>query len=206
MSEDANDQEAATEVFREVISIFEREGFDYAVGGGLCTSHWIDGADHISDIDLVIREEDAPRILETLAVAGFESTEMERSWLHKAFKRGVTVDLMFELKNGTRIDAELLGRRKKGEMFGTVAYVMAPEDQAVSLAAALARDTIGDNWYSIIDLMAKNDLDWDYVVQRSRKIPLRMLSCVYFALEERVPVAAGVVEQLIELADRVDDT
>ena len=85
-------------------------------------------------------------------------------------------------------------------MFGTTAYVVAPEDQVASLAGTVGRDTIGKHWYSIIDIMANNDLEWDYVVERSQRIPLRMLSIVYFALSQQVPVQKGVIEQLMQLA------
>lgn len=203
MSGAATDQEAAREVFREVVALLEDRGFDYAIGGGLCTHHWTKGATHIGDIDVVVREDDAGEILSSLAAAGYDTTEMDHSWLHKAFKRGVTIDLMFELKNGTRVDDTFLARRKKGEMFGAVVYVMAPEDQVASLAATLARDTM-QHWFNVLDIMSNNDLDWDYVVDRSRRVPLRMLSCVYFALDEKVPVASGVTDRLLELVDAAD--
>src|SRR4051812_2221482 len=124
MSNDAKDQEKAAEVFRETIALLEDNRFEYAVGGGISTDHWIGEAKQISDIDLVVREDDAVEILEVLAKAGYDTAEMEHSWLHKAFKDGVTLDLMFELKNGTRFDAQLKHNRKKGELFGTTAWVI----------------------------------------------------------------------------------
>jgi hypothetical protein len=200
MSNEAKDQEKAAGVFREAIALLEDASFKYAVGGGLSTDHWTGGAARISDIDLVIREGDAPDILRTLADAGYETAEMEHSWLHKAHRDGVTIDLMFELKNGTRFDQQFAEHRKMAEMFGTTAYVIAPEDQVASLAGTVGRDTIGKHWYSMIDIMANNDLEWDYVLARSRLVPLRMLSVIYFALAQQVPVQKGVIEQLMQLA------
>ena len=196
MSNEARDQNEAAEVFREVVDVFERHRIDYAVGGGLASDHWTGGASRIGDIDVVIREEEAPQVLQHLGDAGFRTAEMERSWLHKAFKGGVTIDLIFELKNGTRFDDRFRDGRKRGEMFGTTCWVMSPEDQVAALAATVDRDTVADHWYSIIDLMAKNDLDWDYVVARSGTVPRRMLSVVHFAISEEVPVEKGVIEQL----------
>ncbi|MDQ3963658.1 MAG: nucleotidyltransferase family protein [Actinomycetota bacterium] len=200
MSDDAKDQEKASAVFRATIDLFERLEIDYAVGGGLATDHWTGGATRIGDIDLVIREEDASRILHELADDGYDVTEMEHSWLHKAFKDGVTIDLMHELKNGTTFDARFKDHRRKGEMFGTTTYVMAPEDQVASLAGAIDRETIGDHWFNMIDIMSNNDLEWDYLISRAQRIPQKMLSVVYFALSERVPVKKGVIEQLAELS------
>lgn len=77
---------------------------------------------------------------------------------------------------------------------------MAPEDQIASLAGTVDRMTIGEHWYSMIDIMANNDLDWDYLMFRAQRIPLQMLSVIYFAVSEKVPVQKGVTEQLTELA------
>jgi hypothetical protein len=197
VSNEAKDQEKAAAVFREAIALLEDGSFEYAVGGGLSTDHWIGGATRISDIDLVIRQDAAPEILRALSEAGYETVEMEHSWLHKAHGDGVTIDLMFELKNGARFDEQFKEHRRRAEMFGTTAYVISPEDQVASLAATVGRDTIGKHWYSVIDIMANNDLDWDYVVARSQLIPLRMLSVIYFALSQQVPVRKGVIEQLM---------
>ena len=200
MSNEAKNQEKATAAFREAIALLEDASFDYAVGGGISTDHWTGGATKISDIDLVIREGDAPDILRTLSEAGYETAEMVHSWLHKAYGDGVTIDLMFELKNGTRFDQQFKEHRKTAELFGTTAYVIAPEDQVASLAGTVGRDTVGKHWYSMIDIMANNDLEWDYVLARSQLIPLRMLSVIYFALSQQVPVQKGVIEQLMQLA------
>ncbi|HEV2755220.1 MAG TPA: nucleotidyltransferase [Actinomycetota bacterium] len=204
MSNEATDQEKAKEVFRDVVARLEDAGFDYAVGGGLSTDHWTGGTRTIGDVDLVIREEDAGGILEVLAGAGYETAEMDRSWLHKAFKDGVTIDLMFELKNGVRFDDEFREHRKRGELFGTVAWVIAPEDQVASLTGTLSRETLGGHWYNVVDIMSNNDLDWDYLVARAEAVPLKMLSVLYYALAERVPVRKGVVERLQEMAELPD--
>jgi Uncharacterised nucleotidyltransferase len=200
VSNEAKDQEKAASVFRETIAHLEDGSVDYAVGGGLSTDHWTSGAKRISDIDLVIRADDAPDVLLRLSEAGYDTAEMEHSWLHKAHKDGVTIDLMFELKNGTTFDEPLKEHRKRADMFGATAYVIACEDQLASLAATVGRDTIGKHWYRMIDIMANNDLEWDYVLARSEHIPFRMLSVIYFALSQRVPVQKGVIETLMQLA------
>lgn len=201
MSNDATDQVAAAEVFREVVKLLEEGSFDYAVGGGLATHHWKGGVDHIADIDVMIREEDADAILETFRGAGYETAEMEHSWLHKAFKDGITVDVIYELANGARLDDRFLAHLTRVDMFGARPQVSSAEDQVASLAATVDRTTIGQHWFNIIDIMANNDLEWDYVIARAQKIPMKMLGVVYFALSESVPIQRGVIDQLCEIAD-----
>lgn len=205
MSNDAEDQEKARAVFRDAIELLEGRPFDYAVAGGVATDHWIDRADFIADVDLVVPEADTPAILECFGSRGFDTAEMEHSWLHKTFKDGVTVDLIFELKNGTRFDESFKAHRSRGELFGTVCYVMSAEDQVAALAGTIARETIGRHWYNVIDLMSNNDLDWDYVLDRSEGVARKMLSVVHFALAEQVPVEKGVIERLTKLADAAQD-
>ncbi|HWC14301.1 MAG TPA: nucleotidyltransferase family protein [Actinomycetota bacterium] len=201
MSDDATDQVAAAEVFREVVKLLEEGGFDYAVGGGLATDHWKGGADHIADIDVMIREDDAEPILETFRGTGYKTAEMEHSWLHKAFKDGITIDVIYELANGARLDDRFLAHRTRVDMFGVRPQVSSAEDQVASLTATVDRMTIGQHWFSIIDLMANNDLEWDYVIARAQKVPMKMLSVVYFALSESVPIQRGVIDQLSAIAD-----
>lgn len=200
MSNAAKDQRRAAEVFREVIAVLDDASFDYAIGGGISTDYWTGGADSLNDIDILVREEDAPKILERLSKAGYRVAEMEHSWLHKAFKDDVTIDLMFELKNGTRFDDQLKTHMSQGDLFGTTANIVSAEDQVASLTGTLDRETVGQHWYSVIDLMAKNDLDWEYVLERAQLIPLKMLSVVYYAVAEQVPVQKGVIEQLVQIA------
>jgi hypothetical protein len=200
VSNDAQDQTKAAAVFREATDLLEAKELDYAVGGGLATDHWTGGAEKIADIDLVIREEHSIELLEALGSSGYEVSEMEHSWLHKAFKDGVTLDLMYQLKNGTRFDAAFRQHRKRGEMFGAHVFVMAPEDQVASLAGAVDRQTVGQHWFSMIDIMSNNDLDWDYLISRAEHVPFQLLSVVYFALSRNVPIQKGVIEQLTELA------
>lgn len=200
MSTDAKDQETAMVVFREAVDLLEDGDFDYAVGGGLANAFWTDVPRYIKDVDIVVPDEDATKILEHFDRHDFETTEMEASWLHKAFKEGVTIDFIFELKNGTRFDSLLKERRSRGEMFGTTCYVVPAEDQIPSLTATVDPETIGQHWYTVIKLMANVDLDWDYVLLRSKSIPRRMLSVVHFAISEQVPVPRGVIDRLTELA------
>ena len=200
MSTDAKDQTKASTVFREVIDLLEDGNFDYVVGGGIATDYWTDGPKVIRDIDIVVREDDADAILRELERRGYATQRMEDSWLHKAFSEDVTIDLIFELKNGVRFDDLLKKHRSRGDMFGTTCYVLAAEDQIPSLAAAIDNETIGQHWYNVLKLMANVDLDWDYILVRSERVARRMLSVVHFAIDEQVPVAEGVIERLTELA------
>ncbi|MGH2753256.1 MAG: nucleotidyltransferase family protein [Actinomycetota bacterium] len=199
MSTEARDQESAKAVFREVVSLLEGHDLPYAVGGSLATHHWTDSSASIGDVDILIRESDGPDILRLLGREDFETQEMAHSWLHKAFKSAVTVDLMFRLKNDATLDGDLVKHRSRVEMLGTVAYVMAVEDQIAALAATVDRQTVGEHWYSIVDLMASNDLDWDYLAKRLQGDPLRAISVLYFALGEEVPVEKRVLEKLTSL-------
>ncbi len=187
------------EVFRRSVALLEGNGFDYAVAGGLATQHWTGRPPSLEDIDLVVAPDDAPEILKMLSGEGYEVTEMEHSWLHKAQFDGVKIDLLIELKNGARLDGPFLDRRSQVSLLGARAYVLSAEDQVVALAAAASRDTIGNYWFSAIDIMANTDLDWDYVVMRSRGCPERILSVLYFALSEGVPVTKGIAGRLEEM-------
>ncbi len=201
MSTATNDQDAAKAIFREIITLLEAEGVPYAAGGSLATHHWIGSGAPIGDIDLIIREDDAPRILKLLEQNGYETSEMAHSWLHKGFKDSVTVDLIYRLKNEATLDEEFLDHRSRVDVLGVMAYVASAEDQIAALIATVDRQTIGDHWYDLLDVMSNNDLDWDYLAKRCEGFPLRVLSVFYFGLGEQVPIQRTILERMHKLVE-----
>src|SRR5919106_584702 len=58
------------------------------------------------DIDLFVRPEDAGRVLDVLGAAGFETAQTDLAWLHKAFRHGVRVDVIFRSAGNVTLDDE----------------------------------------------------------------------------------------------------
>lgn len=87
-------------VYVEALDGMSRAGVPYALGGALAlhahTGIWRD----TKDLDLFLRPEDATRALDALRAEGFRTEIVYESWLGKAWKGEVFVDLIWRNANG----------------------------------------------------------------------------------------------------------
>jgi hypothetical protein len=94
-------------VLGETIAVAAGTGLPHAFMGGIASTalgrpRWT------HDIDLCVRREDARAMLAAFARAGYETEETDQSWLYKAMKDGVLVDVIFESTGGIELDDEML--------------------------------------------------------------------------------------------------
>lgn len=179
----------------DVVSTIEKKGLPYLLMGG-AGSVTFGRPRATDDIDLFVHPEDAGRVLDVLAAEGFQTTKTDLNWLHKAYRRGVLVDVIFRSAGEIYLDDEMLRRGWRRSYRGTEALIMCPEDLVVIKAQAAGEETVR-HWYDALALIARCQLDWDYVVERARRSgPRRMLSLLLYAESDDLPVPAGVIEAL----------
>src|SRR5919201_3361163 len=86
-------------------SALDEADLAYALMGGLASSVY--GRPRATDdIDLLVKPTEAKRALEVLGEAGFETEETNPSWIYKATRNGLTVDVMFSTYGGIYLDDE----------------------------------------------------------------------------------------------------
>lgn len=137
----------------------EAEGIDYVVGGSLASLHW-GRPRSVSDIDLMISPPDAKRVLEAFDSAGYDTEIPHDSWLCKAKKGDVSVDLIFEMENAMYLDEAMMAHASIEAVEGVHLRLMGPEDFIVSQALSTAEDT-PDYWHNALAVLAKTEIDWD---------------------------------------------
>lgn len=185
-------------VFGEAIAALDAGGVPYVVIGGLASAAL--GRPRASgDVDLLVTPEDARSALGALAEAGFATEELNPTWLFKAVKDGVLVDLLFKMKGDIYLDAEMLARAVVREVHGHPARVVAAEDLVV--AKALAHDEESSrHWFDALGIVAAGDLDWDYLERRAAKGPRRVLSLLVYATSVDLVVPPSVLHRLLQRA------
>ena len=143
------------------------------------------------DIDVFVRADDAERALDGLAGCGFETERTNPSWIYKGFRDGVLVDVIFKIKADTYFDAEMMSRVRLVDFEGVPTPILSPEDIVVSKAIA-GDEEAPWHWYDALGIIATQELDWDYLLERARKSPNRVLSLLHYALsiDLQVPVRA----------------
>ena len=183
-------------VLAEAIDIVEQEGIDYLVGGSLASNEW-GRPSAVGDVDLIVKPTDAKSLLKTFGDAGYETEEAEPNWLYKAKKGEVSVDIIFEMEGHLYLEDIMVERGSLTELHGTRLRLMAAEDFVVSQALSAGEDT-PDYWYNALGVVAKSQLDWDYLVERASRGPRRVLSLLIYAQANDLPVPDSAIRRLFE--------
>jgi predicted nucleotidyltransferase len=192
-----SNHEAFARVLRRTIDVLATAGVSFAILGGVASagygrSRWT------KDIDVFCRPEDADRVLDVLAAAGFDVERTNPAWIYKAFHDGVQVDVIFKVKGGLYFDDRMAGRVRTVTLVGVDVPAIAPEDLVVM--KALSHDEESPrHWHDALAVLATADLEWDYLLERARLGPNRVLALLHYALSVDVPVPVAAVNHLHEL-------
>ena len=90
----------------------------------------------------------------------------------------------------------MLGGVEAGLVQGVELRMVAPEDLLVIKAVATAEHG-SHHWYDALGIIARNPIDWDYLVERARQAgPRRVLSLLLYAESNDMAVPAESVEKL----------
>lgn len=189
-------EEAYLRVLDLCIGVMAASGRPHAFIGGLATQVY--GRDRsTNDIDVFVRVEDAPAVLEGFAAAGFETEPTNPDWLYKATRERVLVDVIFRASDGTEFDA---GTRVDWRPFKerTIPF-LGPEDLLLVKLPAFNEAT-PRHWWDCLAILEGSRLDWDHLVRRAARRPHRLLSLLDFARGEGIAVPEAALAVLRQAA------
>ena len=179
---------------RDAIEALGRRGIDHGLMGAIASA--IFGRPRWTlDIDIFIRPQDARPAVEALEAAGFEAKPSQHNWLVKCVRDRVLVDLIFTAKGGIYLDEEMLARVRTLDYRGVQVRVVPAEDLVVMKAIASDQDT-PRYWHDALGIIASSELDWDYLVQRARIGPRRVLSLLLHAQADDMIVPDHAIHDL----------
>ena len=95
--------ESITEVVAEVIAALDDAEVPYLLMGGAVATTFARPR-LTDDIDVFVEPGDAERALAVLAKAGFTTEQTDPSWIYKAMRSGVLVDVIFRSAGGVYLD------------------------------------------------------------------------------------------------------
>jgi len=183
-------------VLRDVLAALEEDAIQFMVIGGVASAVW-GRPRYTQDIDVLVRPHDARRSLEVLERAGFATQETFENWLNKGVKEGVIVDVLFQSSGGIYLDEEMLERCQRRELHGITLPLAAPEDLVVMKGVAHEEAT-PRYWHDALSIIARVDLDWDYLLKRARVSAKRILALLLYAQSNDLVVPDRVVRELFE--------
>lgn len=188
------------EVLEEALGIIADARADHLVIGGLATKALLEmPLSAYEDIDVLIRREDAERLLEVFSRAGYATYRRDEGWIYKAARPDVTVDLIFGAAETVHLDGEHLGRSTTASLEGIALRVPAPEDLVVMKALFDADDRQG-RWYGALSILRRFPIDWDYLAERgAAHAPRRILSLLLYASDIGIAVPDSALSRLLRL-------
>lgn len=192
---DRSEERTFVSVLGDATSRLEDEGIEHVVMGGVAVAtlarpRWT------HDVDIFVRPDDAARALQVLERAGYETEKTDPLWLFKAWKDDVLVDLIFCSEGGYYLDDSILDRSSRVEFKGESFRVLPPEDLLIIKAAAHQEDA-PYHWFDALALLARQRMDWDYLLERARRAVRRVLSLLVYAESIDTAVPPRVVEALV---------
>jgi predicted nucleotidyltransferase len=184
------------QALHDVAQALDGSDIDYVLMGGVGTATMARPRS-TDDIDVFVTPDHASRALEILEADGFTTEVSDPVWLYKAFKHGVLVDVIFRSLGDIYVDDEMLERAEHREFKGTRVRMIPPEDLLVIKAVAAAEHS-PHHWYDALAIIARQELDWDYVLRRARSAgPRRVLSLLLYAESTDLAVPITAIRDLL---------
>jgi hypothetical protein len=189
------DEQTFLAVLTDAIRVAGGTGLAHAFMGGIASTalgrpRWT------HDIDLCVRPQDARAMLTAFADAGYDTEETDPSWLYKAIRDGVLVDVIFESSGGIVLDDEMLSRVRRASFGDLQLNVLGPEDLLV-IKAIVHREHRQRHWFDALALVETGELDWPYLLRRAAPSPRRVASLLLYAQTDGLRVPDWVIEQLL---------
>jgi hypothetical protein len=111
----------------------------------------------------------------------------------------VDVDIIFRATRDILFDDEMVRRVQRADIYGRMLPVVPAEDLLVMKALATGEDT-ARYWYDALAIVARTDLDWDYLAMRARQHGARrILSLLLFATSVDLLVPPEAIDELYDL-------
>lgn len=178
------------------LDALEEKKVDYALIGGIAASG-LGRPRPTQDIDLFVRPEDADALLDVLKDYGFETNRFNPTWIFKAYKENVLIDIIFRSEGGFYFDDEMKNHAVNVNYHGRQVRVVGPED-LILIKCAVHSEEGHHHWHDALAVLAQSKLDWDYLVHRSRKAPRRLLALLLYAQSCDIWIPNGPIQRIFE--------
>lgn len=197
-----NEERARTGVNEEDFAIAFRTACDALVGvdipflfmGGIASIvHGRTSWTH--DLDVFIRRADEPVAVDALVAAGYRLDPTPSSWYSKLWMNDVFLDAIYTSAGPIELDDAMLERGELADVWDRRVPVLGPEDLVVTKALAHGEET-AHYWWDALAIIAKGDLDWEYVLTRARHGPRRLLSLLLYAQSTDLAVPDHMIRRL----------
>ena len=176
------------------IEAIETHELQYALIGGIAVKEL--GRPRVThDIDIFVKPDDADDILQILKEKGFETERRDPFWLYKAWSGDVLVDIIFRSCGDIYFEEEVREHVRRIPYYGRFINAISPEDFIVIKSAAHQEDN-PHHWHDALAVLTQGNLNWDYLLKRSRHSPRRVLSLLIYAQSNDIAIPNDIIQKL----------
>jgi len=154
------------ELFRDVLSWFEKSGKPYAVAGAFALRQHTGICRYTKDLDIFLSTENATEALACLQRHGFEVEVCDPIWLAKARRGEFFVDLITGMSNGViSVDLSWIERAIPANVLDIDSRVLAIEELIVSKLFVTRRERFDGGDIAHLVYAARGHVNWDRVME-----------------------------------------
>ena len=172
-------------ILHEACTALDERNIPYVIGGGTVVVLY-GRQRRTKDFDLFLNRKYQRKAMDALSLAGFTTTDTEKSWLYKAWRNETLVDLIVESRGHMQVTAETMSRARIVHQYGYFFRVMGPEDTLFRKILTLTEGR--PDWHDALSIIDRQQgrLDWEYLLHltRVKRQARRMLSFMLFARTE----------------------
>lgn len=195
----------AEEFYSQIIKLLLAHHLRFMVGGTHAFIEYTGINRPTGDIDIMVTQEDYPKVLKTLADAGFkvELAEIELRWLAKVHgEKGVYADLIFAERNGLHIiDTSWLERARKGKVIGHNVLLEPVEEMIRSKCYVRNRHRHDEGDVVHLILKQGKNVNWEELLIKMEAhwelLMGNILTFLFVYPSERNVIPKWVIEQLV---------
>jgi hypothetical protein len=157
----------AADFYIDALKKLQDTGIPFLVGGAFAFSHYSHVPRDTKDVDIFVRPEDCPRVLEAFAKFGYQTEMPFPHWLGKIYADHHFIDVIFSSGNGlARVDDLWFDHAPRTNVLGVIVRLSPVEEMIWSKSFILERERF--DGADVMHLLRETgpSLDWPRLLMR----------------------------------------
>jgi len=192
----------AAEFYIDAVRKLQDSGIPFLVGGAFAFSHYSRVPRDTKDIDVFVRPEDCPRVLEAFDRMGYETEVPFPHWLGKIHKGDYFMDVIFNSGNGVaRVDDLWFDHAPRTNVLGLIVRLSPAEEMIWSKAFIQERERFDGADVNHLLREVGPSLDWPRLLMRFgdywRVLLSHLIMFGFVYPDKRQNIPAWVTDELL---------
>ena len=157
----------AADFYIDALKKLQDTGIPFLVGGAFAFSHYSHVPRDTKDVDIFVRPDDCPRVLEAFAKFGYQTEMPFPHWLGKIYADDHFIDVIFSSGNGlARVDDLWFDHAPRTNVLGVIVRLSPVEEMIWSKSFILERERF--DGADVMHLLRETgpSLDWPRLLMR----------------------------------------